>query len=1063
MRTIDDLLSSTNSPLWSLRCTQAEYTTLCKEVRAAARLNKAPDTRYARLWVLAAAETIRRNYRGGPWSWDIVREALGADLPPDKIEVGLRAWGRVVRQGQDGSHLRLSSLVCEGGLANHLLAHEASVIRGWSAGVLRDLRELGLQGDESVGDLTALAARRARGFTQSYLRDPGVHELIARLLGALWSLRVRLGEFPKEGLIPWLYGRDQDWRSRLPLDLEDKVAQKLLIDLLGEVETVARPVARPLVRTWLQNDRIEREISLPRTLGRDQLAEIFGVKDTLPRRMQLTLVHDGHRQPLAQLEQVNDDWRCTATPRWVPGVEEIRVELEGGFGRGLPAVGLAGAAPLPDLPWVFARERERWRLVGVGSVRHPAQCLRVALPAGCAFADANPIGTVEDRVLIEIQGEGRILRSTEVFRVRTGETQDEDAGELVLKGERFRWAREGEEVFLGAPEVYLMTEEGSCRRIPQEQLRVREVDQWRSWPPTNGGRARVRWVKGGEVRAERSFVYLPAGLNIQAREVNADGGLITLNPRGISPAAVDAKGFTARPDQGGLRLQTHAGGQPPARVNLRLLLPAGQDVQVLYPYPCERDAFFDRQYKPVDGTVGLEELAGLRAEARGAKGHPAISLQLDGGGPQLTRRFSGAEDGLYLMDLWDLRADIAELFSATDDHDAVVALEIIWLGVPPRQKRRLRVRRYSRRIEPNKEEHFVRVTPDLPEEAQIEVTARRFVAPAEEIMLTRLRPGWRWLFEPERAGSWLITARDGFVPIARPVAWFVPGDDGAQGALAMSMRIADEAGRKTAMLAALEEIAAGRGSEEDMLLLEQSVALLDHADASALDVVRALAAVPKLAALLAVRALDSDELRRLWEGLECLPFLWELVPLSAWRSALDALHTELSEALPNRPDRVWSSIGLAADRVNARLPAFDVVYQPWRVSKGQAKTRADMVEIAREQPAFMQESLKECSSTLCSRNRELQWPTLPQPTPTRLECFFKGLRLPDPDRQLRAAYWPVQLAPAAAAACSLRDYSCSSEQVRMLRQLRAFDREWFDSAYPLILSVLSAHKPVVFR
>jgi hypothetical protein len=60
MRTIDDLLSSTTSPLWSLRCTQDEYAMLCKEVGAAARLNKAPDTRYARLWVLAAAETIRR-------------------------------------------------------------------------------------------------------------------------------------------------------------------------------------------------------------------------------------------------------------------------------------------------------------------------------------------------------------------------------------------------------------------------------------------------------------------------------------------------------------------------------------------------------------------------------------------------------------------------------------------------------------------------------------------------------------------------------------------------------------------------------------------------------------------------------------------------------------------------------------------------------------------------------------------------------------------------------------------------------------------------------------------
>ncbi|MBK7760332.1 MAG: hypothetical protein IPI35_28770 [Deltaproteobacteria bacterium] len=449
--------------------------------------------------------------------------------------------------------------------------------------MLRDLRELSLQGDEPVEELTVLAARRARGFTQSYLQDPGVHELLGCLLGALWNLRERHGEFPTEGPIPWLDGRDPDWRRRLPLDLEDKVAEKLLIDLLGEVETVARPAARPFVRTWLQNGRVEREIILPRTLGRDQLAEIFGVKTTLPRRMQLTLVHDGHRQPSPSLSR---SMTTGAAPRNHVGCRASRrfVELEGGFGRGLPAVGLAGAAPLPDLPWVFAQERERWRLVGVGSVRHPDRCLRVALPVDCACADANPIDTVEGRSLIEIHGEGRILRDAEVFRVRTGESQDEDAGELVLKGERFRWAREGDEIFLGAPEVYLITEEGSCRRIPQEQLRVREVGQWRAWPPTNGGRARVHWVKGGEVRAERSFVYLPAGLNIQAREVNADGGLITLSQPRIWLGAIGQKGYSARQDQGGLRLKTHAGGQP-ARVNLSLSSLLGRTFRCSTPTP----------------------------------------------------------------------------------------------------------------------------------------------------------------------------------------------------------------------------------------------------------------------------------------------------------------------------------------------------------------------------------------------------------------------------------------------------------------------------------------------
>lgn len=275
-------------PLCTLRCSQRDYETL----REAWRRTPSGAPGRDKLFALVAAEAIRRTYAGGPWTWDLVRSVLGTSASYQELvawtERGLVAWGRPLRQ-QGGSRQYLLSLVCEGGISTWLITQEGRRLREWCRAILRDLQAFGRSGDEPEEELAALAQRRASGAGASYYRDEAVHLLFGLLLGRIWSLRKRHGAFPDRDIPAWLDGREPGWRERLPLDLEDKEAQRLLADLLAEAEEVTRSPARPVVRTWMDGEELVRELHLPAVLAREVLVSLFGER-RFPRRMQLATV-----------------------------------------------------------------------------------------------------------------------------------------------------------------------------------------------------------------------------------------------------------------------------------------------------------------------------------------------------------------------------------------------------------------------------------------------------------------------------------------------------------------------------------------------------------------------------------------------------------------------------------------------------------------------------------------------------------------------------------------------------------------------------------------------------
>lgn len=160
MRTPSELLNTPSRPLWSLRCTREEYDAL----RQAVRSTPAQAVGFPKLLVLAAAETIRREYRGGAWTWALVVQSLNLRCSDAQlvewVEAGLVAWRRPVRRGRDGSRLRLSSLICEGGIATYMIAAEGGILQDWCRSVPRDMKDLGLTGDEPDAELAEVAARR---------------------------------------------------------------------------------------------------------------------------------------------------------------------------------------------------------------------------------------------------------------------------------------------------------------------------------------------------------------------------------------------------------------------------------------------------------------------------------------------------------------------------------------------------------------------------------------------------------------------------------------------------------------------------------------------------------------------------------------------------------------------------------------------------------------------------------------------------------------------------------------------------------------------------------------
>lgn len=225
---------STGRPLYSYRVADREFDELKDALRVERNGWQHPALRehWAACYSMYVAESYRRQYDLAiGWTWVPFDKPLGLTIPATEkcliVPKGLSYWGRSIRRFERGNNDYLGSLFAEGGLPWTLLSAPK---HGFGRAVRSAVRYF--DEDRESG---RSAVSRIGEFTQSFPHSFRTEEvcrllsgIVAQLISIVERCRLRQGEDPIAVL-----DRDMPtWREDFPIPLDDANANQLISDWL---------------------------------------------------------------------------------------------------------------------------------------------------------------------------------------------------------------------------------------------------------------------------------------------------------------------------------------------------------------------------------------------------------------------------------------------------------------------------------------------------------------------------------------------------------------------------------------------------------------------------------------------------------------------------------------------------------------------------------------------------------------------------------------------------------------------------------------------------------------
>ncbi len=895
-------------PLCRIRLTADDHTDLAGVVRRHLHPGQPAPSRLAALFCLFAAETLRRREQGGAWSWQTITDALGAlDIPQhelrDLAEAGLVFWRRPLRRGARDDRLFLHSLLFEAGIPAALLARPE--FGDFLRRTQRDLDRYGAATPEAVG---ALAAGNAYRLPSSW-RHPDTIALAGDLLYALQPVRDALLKHGPGALT----GPLAEWRDRLPLDLSEAAAERLVQSLLRQPKTVDRPLRelgklcrRVLVRrgeAWRQCLAPVESGLLPRLIA---LGSPFSAKDR-PDRVRLHV--DG--VPFAIVEYDGGErWVFRPAHSGLPALPfdiqaEARLVVDG---QERERLALPGGEALDNLPWVFEPDEDaadRLLFLGQGSRSTAGDRLFVAVdPSRGAFelrsgtvAACGPL-TGTSRTLHDVTGEALWRDAGErlAVRLRTG-VAVADLPQITINGVAPRWTVLAGLVSLGPPQVAIAGKSQGYRLM----WRARRSGQ--TWAPAPAklplGENDLVLAERDDVIDSRRVVVLPAGASVTVRPIQHGA---EVHIRGLGEVAAALPEYPGaelvQRDADATVLRAHFDGLPPANVLVDTRLADGLDLRHRLRVPLAHGGFLggDGRVLPPNASVTFPDLG--RMVARGGAGDDraelAAYLTVVAGrlqGVRLARTLAFLDE----LPLARLQPELRRLYATSGERDAEIRLNVRRNGLDGPG---VRAGAFDVALVFNKGAARAEICDRAGQRVERpgELAALGLAHP--EVPATQLprdaAGGWE-LPGMDRPGPWLIVGVEGLTSRVRPSIW--PGAapaESPQGELAAAAAIGAQDDRNAAYAAALRALAEAPVSDRavrEWLFLDATLAAATaHAPAIFFDALVRAVECPLLLVHWLLRA-DPAQLARLAALEDELPFAWCLVPLAAWREAVLATAT----------------------------------------------------------------------------------------------------------------------------------------------------------------------------
>ena len=928
-------------PLYAYRCSTERFEE-ARDVLTGWRPQRDPCAG-GRVFAVYAAEWWQRNYDGGPWAWQPLLDSIRCEAAFPELYEPLRNawrwWG--VRPVVLGASVRyLGTCACQGGLPLRFVSSSHSNVRRFLRALLREYRTF-----RRVVDDGYTLAEPLRSHLPRSLRQEPVYRLCAEVMDQIWELR-GVGS-QQDDPVAVLNRQTPEWRSRMPIDLGDVQARKLIDSLLRDAATAESTTAGEFqvvryVTDTAAGRRFVVEPRVPQRMSVAVMAKLVGIgRGELPGRFQLRV--DGSRpMPIANGRIAGDDVVFSgvlADPEDLAAIadREIRWFLQAGGRIGDSFAPRGSAAPADDLPWVFAAtedDESRLDLYAEGSVRTRfprvavacrEETARMLLPhPDCRPWEAQPMA---GRVMLDVEGDVSIDTPVGTCRIRTAQEQERQF-EHRLVGKRCFDFVAPLPVYHNAPSLSAIESEGTQRRVPAAQVswHAARGDEWVRNPDSPGV-----WRVRREVDGETVFLskICLAGADFSAKVVpgrEATRGFVDIRGASLDVACehphvnVETERQTDR-----LRVTVHfvpdrvtdAGGgptNPPSHVALATRWPNGSTLPMTVPFPGRGARFVHPDLGDADRrrSLPVDSLYGWRALAISPKTMDTFRLVGELRADDLDERMRAAAyfevalqrigDGVSELPLVEIHDALESLFAATKALDARIHLELAGGGIKPSSTV---VRRFACRVEVSEEALFSVPSRCIPDGAPVSFEAFSLEAPG--LGRTPLEPagddgeaaGWKIPDAALQQQTRIVLARSGDQYLARPLidpSDRAPLDAAEARSLAQASSITNMENRIGAMRRILQDMVEG-GGEENWEYLADLLDVSRGLPATTFDALDCLSDNPAALVRLLLRIPQEEARARIWRLEHELPFTWLLVPVHVWVEEMIGTHRAIRKEL----------------------------------------------------------------------------------------------------------------------------------------------------------------------
>ncbi len=1096
-------------PLYAYRCDEREYETLATLVRDMLQGLDAGRSykRFAELFCLLAAETWQRRYEGGPWAYDLIFSALGTGKPAqnkitDWIERGLSWWKRDVLISKKGRKQFLLTIGCEGGIPRKLLVRQESRLTDFFRELLTASRRI-----NSLSEMELLARRNHHRLPHS-LRQDVIFDLSARLVQAINELQplVQGVDDPIETLDQARPG----WRDVLPLPLGDEAIELLLGKLVRHAQKIrARATQQLHWRRQLlgvgQTPILKARLVLPEFIEKDQVIRWLGAAEP-PRRLRMMLSIEDQSYNVAALTHIRrhegeEGYRCESLVRRGLSFEGRLATRPSCLlltdGEHDVEIHVPGSEGLDDLPWVF-RDQEDGRgrlLLGVGSVRTHLRSVLVAVADGDEIETTGGSASVElagimertGRRLYRIQGGAAVTSAMgDVYRIRCN-AQVERGGGYRISGRQLAGILNGP-VYLGMPRVEHVDEQGQGRLDPQATMEWMPVaDAQRNWCRDTAACLGQIWLRSldpedGSILFRRRVEVVPKDCRVRIKVgTRSQPGFVEIAGLQGAELATQASEYLNIERQGDCARLVLSDEVPNdlVQVEVTLAWPDRSPLTLCLPVPRVGGAFtYGGLPLPRYTLIALDRLGVYRAEARGpdpGRYYIEVDVTATGGlDPDLRKllwlrhSLKKRGDGVHEAILHPIQEPVGELMAMAADTD--VRARLVLYDEAGRDLHRIQVARYDMMLEPDRENNCVCLAGEalrkLGEGWQDRVTVEMLPLwrPDEEPRkLSALEEfaGTAWAIPDDlEPGPWWIIGRDAGWTRFKPLLWTINREDEARpevhsGEVGLANAVCEpDVESRVQLMDDLIRCLCEDMHHPDWDGIKSYLRLTKEHPAHTLEIMNAMVRHPESLVHLLMRSIDQDDLEQAWKLEREMPFAWWLIPAAKWQLVAQRYFYSLVDSLADLEDRkqIVEKVFLdTIERLGAQahwlqvlcdwiqesvFPGMEPRTPEWKI------VRSNPQGLLCQVPLLVEEMRRELMERI---EPGIKWPEGMR-VRERSQCLPEGLRFSDYGYRR-----DVFCAPFVAAMYFLQEEECPRSQVLELRRLRAFDQEWFDHSFALMI------------